>query len=345
MTLESNYDIKSLTTPAATGGTVTTVGNYRIHTFTSSGTFTVSKSMTVEVLAVAGGGGGAVGNDCSAGAGGGGSGEAIVNFPLAVNPATYTITVGNGGASGTPWSGGTCSNGFKGEDTTITIGGTTYVTVEGGYGGLLTATGGKGGGVTGGVGGTGWGSPLSGSSGTWSGYRLGGSGGGGTTGGNMNGYSGGGGPNTTNGRYSGGGGAGYYGNGGAAGFNCAGSGAANSGSGGGGANHNGGAGCAVGGSGIAIIRYLSSEDVTATNMTVTPRETPCRTGICIIDVSVTWTNNNPTSTSSFTPAITASTGTVSTQPSQNLAAGTSITLPFTVLGATVGTCSICPSPN
>jgi hypothetical protein len=80
-------------------------------------------------------------------------------------------------------------------------------------------------------------------------------------------------------------------------------------------------------------------------MIVTPRETPCRTGICIVDVSVTWTNNNPTSTSSFVPSITASSGTVSTYSSQNLDAGASVTLPFTVSSMTVGSCSICPNPN
>ena len=42
----------------ATGGNMTNVGNYTVHTFTNSGTFSVSASGTVEVLVVAGGGGG-----------------------------------------------------------------------------------------------------------------------------------------------------------------------------------------------------------------------------------------------------------------------------------------------
>jgi len=41
----------------ATGGTITTYQNYRIHTFTSDGTFTPSFSGNVKVLVVAGGGG------------------------------------------------------------------------------------------------------------------------------------------------------------------------------------------------------------------------------------------------------------------------------------------------
>ena len=62
----------------ATGGTETTSGNYKIHTFTGPGTFTVSKiscvaaENTVSYLVVAGGGGGA--NAASNGAGGGGGG-------------------------------------------------------------------------------------------------------------------------------------------------------------------------------------------------------------------------------------------------------------------------------
>ena len=42
----------------ATGGTITTVGNYKVHSFTSSGTFTItSGSGTIEYLVVGGGGG------------------------------------------------------------------------------------------------------------------------------------------------------------------------------------------------------------------------------------------------------------------------------------------------
>src|SRR3989344_3557350 len=42
----------------ATGGIITTNGSAEVHTFASSGTFTVTGSGTVEVLVVAGGGGG-----------------------------------------------------------------------------------------------------------------------------------------------------------------------------------------------------------------------------------------------------------------------------------------------
>lgn len=85
-------EYKSLTPPAATGGTITTTATHRIHTFTSSETFTSYKSMNIEVLVVAGGGGGSQS--------GGGAGGLIYNSSFAVSPQSYPVTVGNGGAAG-----------------------------------------------------------------------------------------------------------------------------------------------------------------------------------------------------------------------------------------------------
>ena len=55
----------------ATGGTETTSGNFKIHTFNSGGTFTITsnpRGQSVEYLIIAGGGGG---GESSAGSGGG----------------------------------------------------------------------------------------------------------------------------------------------------------------------------------------------------------------------------------------------------------------------------------
>ena len=101
----------------ATGGTITTSGDYKIHTFTGPGTFCVSNagnpigSDTVDYLVVAGGGSG--GGRYGGGGGGGGyrespgtaSGSYSVS-PLGAAPAvalpvpatSYPITVGAGGA-------------------------------------------------------------------------------------------------------------------------------------------------------------------------------------------------------------------------------------------------------
>ena len=104
----------------ATGGTVTTTGDYKIHTFTGPGTFCVTGAGTapnnvVDYLVVAGAGG--AGSDNAGGGGAGGyresngtaSGSYTVS-PLATTPTTvpaisvsvqgYPIQVGGGGTGG-----------------------------------------------------------------------------------------------------------------------------------------------------------------------------------------------------------------------------------------------------
>ena len=116
--VESNVaDLDATAFVAATGGTVTTSGDFKIHTFNSSGTFEVTNggnacgSNTVDFLVVAGGAGGA--GDW---AGGGGAGGYRESFP---NPATggtsvsaqeYPITVGGGGAAGNTSTRGTSTS-------------------------------------------------------------------------------------------------------------------------------------------------------------------------------------------------------------------------------------------
>ena len=77
---------------SATGGTVTTTGGYKIHTFTSgSTTFTMTYPGTVEVLLVGGGGGGAgIG-------GGGGAGGFVYESQQQLATGAYTVVVGGGG--------------------------------------------------------------------------------------------------------------------------------------------------------------------------------------------------------------------------------------------------------
>jgi hypothetical protein len=98
---------------AATGGTITCCGDYKIHTFTGPGTFTVTSvgnpvgSTTVDYLVVAGGGGG--GNSSNVGGGGGAGGVRFsattycsaspLKAPAAlpVSATSYPITIGGGG--------------------------------------------------------------------------------------------------------------------------------------------------------------------------------------------------------------------------------------------------------
>ena len=104
----------------ATGGTVTTCGDYKIHTFTGPGTFCVScagtapGSNSVDYLVVAGGGGGINDADYQGGGGAGGyresSGTASGCYTasplgacvsaLPVSVTGYPITVGAGGSQG-----------------------------------------------------------------------------------------------------------------------------------------------------------------------------------------------------------------------------------------------------
>jgi len=107
----------------ATGGTISqyTSGGavYKVHTFTSSGTFSVTSGRaTIEWFGVAGGGGGGGSHG-----GGGGAGGAKIGSQE-VSAGTYTITIGSGGA-GSPGLGSAASSGGNTElfGTTLTGGG------------------------------------------------------------------------------------------------------------------------------------------------------------------------------------------------------------------------------
>jgi hypothetical protein len=120
--VNSNEIVNSEKFVTATGGTETTSGNFKIHSFTGPGTFSVTcggnpaGSNTVDYVVVAGGGGG--GGSHGAGGGAGGYREAIGNAPdytasplasstaLAVSTQCYPITVGAGGTTGFPGPGG-----------------------------------------------------------------------------------------------------------------------------------------------------------------------------------------------------------------------------------------------
>ncbi len=102
----------------ATGGTVATSGDFKIHTFTSDGNFVVTQGTSapnnnVSYMVVAGGGGGGYATSNAAGGGGGGgfregetpqapfTGSPLKNCAgLPVSTQTYPITIGGGGAGG-----------------------------------------------------------------------------------------------------------------------------------------------------------------------------------------------------------------------------------------------------
>lgn len=267
------YDGRS-TPSLASGGTITQISlggmNYTVHTFRSTGTFSILGTLNIEYLVIAGGGGGGVGRA------GGGGGGGFVEGAMSLSGGSYTITVGLGGtAAVNDQQGGDGGNSSIGALVTA-IGG-------GGGGGWITNAGrpgGSGGGAS--SGGTASGTRLGGAATAGTGqtgsanfdsqYGGGGGGAGGfafsavsRNGGNgcqsqMSGvltyYSGGGGAGSAGGTNTsgglGGGGAGSIRTGTAAT-----SGTANTGGGGGGGEGYAGPGGA-GGSGIVIIRYPTS---------------------------------------------------------------------------------------
>ena len=79
----------------ATGGIKRTSGLYTYHTFTSSGTFSVSQTggVNIDSLVIAGGGGGGHDNG-----GGGGAGGVVWTTSASIATGNYTVTVGAGGA-------------------------------------------------------------------------------------------------------------------------------------------------------------------------------------------------------------------------------------------------------
>ena len=147
----------------ATGGTITDVGNYRIHTFTTGDSFSVTAGGTVSLYVWGGGGGGSR----SSGVGGGGG---SANGTMSVNSgSSYTIVAGGGGlsmangsnsgpavtgggglapSSGYSGQGGGYSGIFNGSASQASA----LLMAGGGGGGGFVANGGAGGGSTGIVG-------------------------------------------------------------------------------------------------------------------------------------------------------------------------------------------------
>jgi hypothetical protein len=253
----------------AFGGTVTTYTDggitYKVHTFTSSGDFTVTSGGSVDYLIVAGGGGGKS-HGATDGSGGGGAGGFLCSVDtsggpslalsqMTLIPSIYSVVVGDGGPA----------NGGKGNDSIFNQ----LIAVGGGGGGPNTPSddGGSGGGAGG------LGTANQGNNGApYSGNGSGGGGGAGETGF----YSASGGGNGGDGLqtsiktgtleyFAGGGGGGGYNtsSGGSGGLGGGGDGGSNTSNGQDGTPSTGGGGggsksstiSGAGGSGIVIIRY------------------------------------------------------------------------------------------
>ncbi|MFA5917810.1 MAG: glycine-rich domain-containing protein [Candidatus Gracilibacteria bacterium] len=244
-------------------------GGYTVHTFLTSGNFTVTGSGNVEYLVVAGGGGATA----NANGGGGGGAGGLLQGSLTLNSQSYGIIIGNGGSGSNIWNGGT-----NGENSSFAG----LIAIGGGRGGASGVAGGSGGGgggngnayQYGGSGVTGQGN-AGGTNNKTSPYPGGGGGGAGGVGINgIGNQAGSGGPGIYSNisgisvAYAGGGGcggtsqgskvgSGGIGGGGAGGLSANGTnGTPNTGGGGGGGSNSSPYYGGNGGSGIVIIRYL-----------------------------------------------------------------------------------------
>ena len=124
----------------ATGGTITTCGNCKIHTFTGPGTFTVSQVSTtapenvVSYLVVASGGGGGGGTNGSGGGSGAGAGgfrefkspvtpytasPLVGSTPITVTAQGYPVVVGAGAAGGGSSTPPSTGNGTSGNVSSV----------------------------------------------------------------------------------------------------------------------------------------------------------------------------------------------------------------------------------
>ena len=295
----------------ATGGTITTDGDYTVHKFTANGTFTTDTAQDVEYLVVGGGGaGGGTGGPSNAAGGGGGAGGYRTATGFSVTATSYSIIVGTGGV-------GANSTGPSGGVSTFS----TITSAGGGGGGagdLATngVAGGAGGGASrdasGGAGNTPSTSPAQGFAGGTSGAGGATGGGGGasevggaaTVTGNPSGaggdgiandiiidgtpvtYAGGGGGGKS-GSYGGTGGAGGAGGGGAGGTAGVGSDATGTGSGGGGG---GGPGVVAGDGSDGIVVIRRPTVVSVSNMTLVSTATTAQAVPTKGDMVMTYTN-------------------------------------------------------
>ena len=312
------------------GGTETTYtadGNdYKIHTFLSTGTFTISGGTGNVDALVIGGGGGTGGNDGNNGAGGGGGGGMREISARSMTEAVFAVTVGGSEtASSVAYSSGAGSSfaaisgsgGGRGGGTTAGSAGGS----GGGTGGYGTPAGGSGnaggytpsegndggdgsngegsppcpnrnGGGGGGAGGAGSNAQVTGGSSTGNG----GSGGAGKannwrTGVNVTYAGGGGGSGTNSGGSGGSGGGGNAGSGyGATGT----AGTTNLGGGAGGGSH--GTSGQAGGSGIVVLRYIDGAFVAFNDMTLISNATTAEAVPTKGDLVMTYTNGAGTAT-------------------------------------------------
>ena len=308
------YVGETTVTPTVTGGTITTDGDYKVHSFTVAGStnYVTDTAQTVDYLLVAGGAGG--GGHYGGGGGAGGfrylTGQSLAagTFAAVVGAKGNGNTSAKGGdgtnssfnsASATGGGGGAYESGTPANDGG-SGGGATYQTSGAGSGneGGYTPVEGYGGGVGVATGEypTGGGGGSSEVGGTAPSSTVGGAGGNGTansiTGASVT-YAGGGGGSVQSGGSAGG--AGGTGGGGAGGDGANGAAATGYGSGGGGGAYPSKSG-GSGSDGIVIVRRPTTDTSQGGNMTLVSTTTAAQAAPTKGDVVLTYTNGAGTTT-------------------------------------------------
>jgi len=314
------YKGETSTTPTASGGTITTDGDYTIHSFTADGDYVNDSAQTVDYLLVAGGGGGGGTHSGITNASGGGGAGGYRSFTgTSMAAGTFAVVVGQGGTAGPATSGTQGSDGTATTFNSLSAAGGGGAGCSGPSGGTTGRDGGSGGGggstsSAGGSGNVPSTSPVQGYDGGTTGGANGSSGGGGASevGGSAGGYVGmDGGVGLSNSitgsavTYAGGGSGGSkvgYPNtpGVAGGGGASGSPGANGtdGLGGGGGGSLGGSDSAGGdgGNGIFILRRPTDDVVEGGNMTLVSTTTAAQAAPTKGDVVFTYTNGAGTTT-------------------------------------------------
>ena len=152
-----SMDVTNLNYIVATGGSISTFGDYKLHVFTTTGNFNVTAvpagaNGTIEYVVVAGGGNGASKSSQGGGMGGGGGAGGLLQGSTTASISSYYLSVGAGrpGDRGQHWSGVTAGqpSGLRGTNST----GFGLTCIGGGEGGQYSSHPGTSGGSGGGGG-------------------------------------------------------------------------------------------------------------------------------------------------------------------------------------------------
>jgi hypothetical protein len=117
------FNISGVSFGKAIGGTITTYGNFKVHSFTTSGIFQMIVPIDCSVLILGNGGQGGTGVYQSGGGAGGAGGICIETVMNLIN-SSYPVVIGNYPSGSCSFNGQTASGGSSGGNNSGSQGGT-----------------------------------------------------------------------------------------------------------------------------------------------------------------------------------------------------------------------------